>query len=379
MKIVGYQLHQITVHCKRPFRIASGLQDRCHTLMVTLYTDNALIGYGEAVPIPLLTDENFEGCRATLEEQLLPMVRHREVWNLRELHREMLSLTRGKSSRCAIDLALHELARQSAGLSLSQLLGTRQTQFRTNYSIGIEDLETTLDLAREILAQGYDCLKLKVGLEPEADIEMVVGVSQLLPPGARLRLDANGGWNRQSAVRVLRALEQKSCPIELVEQPTPREDFRALKYVRERSSFPIAADESVHTLHDARLLLEHDCVDILNLKLMKTGGLLPALDIVSLARAFGCQLMVGGMVGESALGVGAAAALAAAADFEYADLDADILLRDSPFQDHLPGQAPLLNKPPFRHWSAQSVPPLDPGHHLLCEWGTCNEKVRITT
>lgn len=371
MKILAYNLYETVVHCRRPFKIATGTQDACRTLIVELCAANGARAYGEAVPIPLLTDETLEGCRQTLSELLLPLLRHRDVWSLRDLHRQMLQRTRAKSARCAVDLAVHGLQAQLLGVSLARRLGTHEERFLTNYSIGIEDSETTLALVRDLLQQGYRRIKLKVGLGVEQDVATVRQVSELLPDGALLRLDANGGWDRLAAVEALEQMHRAGCPVELVEQPTPREDFAGLRFVRQRTAYPIAADESVQTVYDARELLVHDCVDILNLKLMKTGGIMPALEIASLAKAFGCRLMIGGMVGESFLGVGAAAAVAAAAAMDYADLDADILLRDSPFEGHLPGSAPLWSEPPWRRWEPTPPPTtwsLTPSAQLLDSW-----------
>jgi L-alanine-DL-glutamate epimerase-like enolase superfamily enzyme len=371
MRIVSYKLYESVVHCRRPFKIATGQQDACRTLILELVTASGVRAHGEAVPIPLLTDETLEGCRQTLVELLLPLLRHRDIWAVRDIHRDMLRLTRAKSARCAVDLALHYLQARCLGVSLARRLGTAEAHFETNYSIGIESLQDTLQLARDIVARGFRRIKLKVGLDPDRDIETVRKLSESLPDGLMLRLDANCGWDRLGAVKALRSMERHGCPVELVEQPTLREDFAGLRFVRERTGYPIAADESVQTIHDARQLLQDGCVDILNLKLMKSGGILPAMEIASMARAYGCRLMIGGMVGESFLGVQAAASVAALFGFEYADLDADILLRDAPFAEHHPGGPPLKSDPPYRRWelaSEPSIPTLAPSAQLVEEW-----------
>lgn len=371
MKIVSYKLYESVVHCRRPFKIATGIQEACRTLVLELTSSTGVKGHGEAVPLPLLTDETLEGCKQTLVELLLPLLRQRDIWALADLHRDMLRLTRAKSARCAVDLAVHSLQARSLGISLARRLGTSEPRFPTNYSIGIETLDDTLQLAREIVARGYQRIKLKVGLSPEQDIETVRKVCEVIPEGVMLRLDANCGWDRLGAVKALRSMERHGCPVELVEQPTLREDFAGLRFVKERTGYPIAADESVQTIHDARQLLQDGCVDILNLKLMKSGGVLPTMQIASLARAFGCRLMIGGMVGESFLGVGAAAAVAALFSFEYADLDADLLLRDTPFCEHEPGGQPLMSEPPYRIWDASPpprMPELAPSAQLVEEW-----------
>jgi L-Ala-D/L-Glu epimerase / N-acetyl-D-glutamate racemase len=350
MLITGYRLYRMTLNCLRPFKIASGVQDSCHTLLLEVWDRQGRRGFGEAIPIPLLTDENLAGCEWTLTEQLLPLLRNRHVLCLRELHRDMSRLTRAKSARCAVDVAVHNLQAQILGVPLSKLLGSEQVRFETNYSIGICDLEETVELALHYQEAGYSKIKLKVGLEPDYDVSRIVKLSQVLGTDVQLRLDANGGWTRHQALSVLRRCEQSQCRIEFVEQPVAREDFEGLRWIRERTAFPVVADESVQNEGDALRLLEGRCVDVLNLKLMKTGGLLPALRIVALAKAFRCQLMIGGMVGESEISVGAAASIAASLGFSYADLDADILLRDGPFAGVGPAEGHLKLDVPYRTW-----------------------------
>lgn len=354
MRITGYRLFRSTLQCLRPFKIATGLRESCEALLVELTTDTGLTAYGESVPIPLLTDENLVGAEWTLREVLLPLLRERDPWCLGEIHRDMDALTRSKSARCAIDVAVHNLQAQSSGVSLSRLLGTPRNRFETNYSIGICDLDETLTLGRQYYDLGYRKIKLKVGIDPEYDVERVVTLNQALAEDCEFRLDANCGWSRQQAVSVLRKCAREQCRIEFVEQPVARADFEGMKFVRDRVEYPIAADESVQNAEDALRLLEGRCVDILNLKLMKTGGLLPALKIVHLARAFRCQLMVGGMVGESEISVMAAAALAASLNFEYADLDADILLKEGHFEGVGAGEGLLRLEEPYRTWDDKS-------------------------
>ena len=370
MIISSVRLYELVLHCKRPFKISSGTKDACRTLLIELGNEAGQRGFGEAIPSPLLTDETFQGCQQSLTELLFPMIQGRVVWDLNDFHASFLTKTRAKSARCAIDIAIHGLQAQMSGISLARLLGTSITRFPTNYSIGIETLDDSLAMAKRYVEEGYDRIKLKVGIDPEADIETICRVSETLPPGVKLRLDANGGWSRRDAVTVLREVESRKCPIELVEQPTIREDFDGLRFVRERTAYPIAADESIQNLQDAKRLLQDRCVDILNLKLMKTGGIRPALDIVSLARAHGCQLMIGGMVGESWLSVSAAAALASAYRFEYADLDADILLADSPFADESSLSNGLRLAVPDRVWDlgAPTLGVVRDDATLIYEW-----------
>ena len=371
MKITAYRLYRMTLNCIRPFKIATGLRTACETLLVELEEKEGARGYGEAVPIPLLTDESLVGCEWTLKEQLLPLLKNRDPLCVKDIHQEMLALTRAKSARCAVDIALYNLQAQYLKVPLSRLLGSATSRFPTNYSIGICDLEETQELALEFQKEGYTRIKLKVGIDPDYDLERILKLNETLRPDVFLRLDANCGWTRHEALAVIRGCEKAECRIEFVEQPVAREDFQGLRVVRERSPYPIAADESVQNAEDALRLLEGRCVDILNLKLMKTGGLLPALRVVHLARAYRAQLMVGGMVGESEISVTAAAALAAANSFEFADLDADILLKDSPFKGSKPGLGNLKLEVPYRTWEAETptqTEDLTSAVELIAEW-----------
>lgn len=370
MRLAGYRLYRMTLNCLIPFKIASGLIDRCESLLLEVWTEDGKRAFGEAVPSPLLTDETLTGCQWTLHHQLLPMLRNRHLWSLEDLHREMLTVTRGKSARCCVDVALHNLQAAALGVPLSRLLGTGLTRFETNYSIGICSLEETVELAQKFEREGYRRIKLKVGVDAEYDVERILKLNEVLQPSTCLRLDANCGWTRSESVRVLRRCERADARIELVEQPVARDDFDGLREVREKTVYPIAADESVQGVDCARRLLEGRCVDILNLKLMKSAGLYYARQIAGMASAYRCQLMVGGMVGESDISVTAAAALAASHRFDYADLDADILLRDTPFGGVKPAQGNLKLEVPYRVWSDSSyqagslVDSLEP----VCEW-----------
>lgn len=370
MLIAGYRLYRMTLHCLRPFKIATGVRDSCDSYLLELRDADGHRGYGEAIPIPLLTDSNLAGCLWTFTEQLLPLLQNRPIWGLRELHRDMLSLTRAKAARCAVDIAVHNLQAQILGISLTRLLGSGATQFETNYSIGICDLEETKELALKYQAEGYTKIKLKVGIDPVYDVSRILALNEALNEDVLLRLDANCGWTRHEALTVLRQCEKHNCRIEFMEQPVAREDFEGLRVIRERTAYPVAADESVHNAEDARRLLEGRCVDILNLKLMKTGGLMPAISIVELAKAFRCKLMIGGMVGESEISVGAAASLAAAMNFACADLDADILLRDGPFEGVAAAEGNLKLQIPNRTWSSgpSHFGPLSNDLELVEEW-----------
>ena len=176
------------------------------------------------------------------------------------------------------------------------------------------------EAARARVAEGFRTLKLKVGTDAATDVARVRAAREGAGPDVALRVDANTGWDCFEAVRVITALEDAGVGVELVEQPVGRRDLLGLAHVRRHVETPVMADESVFDLDDLVELVRHDAADLVNVKIAKAGGLTPALELARVARAHGLGVSVGCML-ESAVGVSAAAALAAEVD---CDVDPDL-------------------------------------------------------
>ena len=324
--ITGWNLYRTTVKCKRPFAIATGTQDECNGLLVELKTSEGLSGWGEGVPLAYLTGETLTGCQAVLTELFLPALQGEDPRGLENLRGRLNRLAvNHPAARCAVDLALIDLCCRLHRMPAWAWLGGSNRPVQTNYSIGLTTPEDAAHQARALVEQDFACIKLKIGQEPDLDLDRARAVRGAIGPEIPLRVDANEGWTFLQAKRFLTRAE--SLDLQLIEQPLMRSDFEGLRRLRGLSSTPICADESLRGVQEARRLADMGAVDVFNIKLMKCGGLLEARDIVAIARAAGIDLMIGGMVGESCVAVAAATALASAYRFEYADLDADLLLR----------------------------------------------------
>ena len=180
--------------------------------------------------------------------------------------------------------------------------------------------------AVKAIKKGFKALKVKVGTDPIEDVERIKSIRKAVDNEIEIRLDANQGWTPKQAINVLNKTERFN--IQFAEQPVPAKDLKDLAKVRKHSPIPIMADESVHSPEDALRLIEAEAVDLINIKLMKSGGILKGKKIASIAEAAGIPCMVGCM-GESGIGIAAAAHLAAAVkNIQYADLDSDLLLKD---------------------------------------------------
>ena len=226
------------------------------------------------------------------------------------------------AARCALDLALHDLLGKRAGLPLYELLGVdpRDTPV-TSFTIGIADPETTFSKVAEIA--DHPILKVKLGIGDDAtQIETIASIRTHYT--GTIRIDANEGWDAHGAVRLLRALEPYE--IEFCEQPIPAGAPEQLRYVREHTGIPIVTDEDSCTAADLPRLA--GCVDGVNIKLVKCGGIRGALAMIHTARSLGLKIMLGCMV-ETSLLATAAAHLSPLVD--WADIDGPFLIAEDPF------------------------------------------------
>jgi len=225
-------------------------------------------------------------------------------------------------ARCALDLALHDRIGRQRSAPLHEVLGLpRPPVLPTSYTISIGDPEEMARLAAA--AAAYPILKIKLGTD---DDESRLSAVRAARPDARLRVDANAAWTPEEAVLHVKALEPLG--LELIEQPVAKDDVEGMGFVQAHTSLPVVADESVQTLADVERLAAAGVRGI-NLKLMKVGGLAPALRILRRAKELDMQVLLGCMV-ETSLGVTAILHLASLAD--WLDLDAPLLVANDPFE-----------------------------------------------
>ena len=223
------------------------------------------------------------------------------------------------SAKAAVDMALYDLMGKMLNVPVYKLLGLNPTHTpHTSFTIGID---TPTQMAQKaLLARDYPILKIKVGTRHDLDIlKAIREVSS-----ATIRVDANAAWTPKDAIRTLNALAPYN--IEFAEQPVAPHDLAGLKLVRDNVPVPIISDESSVTYEDIPRLV--GCVDGINIKLMKCGGLRQALKMIHVARAHNLRVMLGCMI-ESSLAITAAAQLSPLVD--YADLDGNLLVDNDPY------------------------------------------------
>jgi L-alanine-DL-glutamate epimerase-like enolase superfamily enzyme len=306
-----------------PFTIARGTTTTTENVVVAIEHDGET-GYGAAAP-----SRHYGETTATVEAllpELLEVVETVESPHARrEIHDRMLAVARDNpAARAAVDIALWDLAGKLLDQPVYRLLGLSSDPEGcppTSFTVGIDETAAMKRRAREAARAGYPVLKVKLGTD--RDIRIVEAI-RAVAPDVEIRVDANEAWTPKEAIRKCRKLADYG--VEFVEQPVAAENPRGLRYVYERSPLPIAADESCLTAAEVPAIA--DRCDIANLKLMKTGGITPALDLVRTARAHGLEVMCGCMLETNAAIAGGAHLLPL---LDYADLDGSLLLETDPY------------------------------------------------
>ena len=316
---------------KEPYSIAYESVESCESVFIRLQTDGGMTGFGYAAPDLEVTGETAEEVYQAFTSIIEPLLKgcdvFRYAWIMESLKE---SLPRHPSARAMVDMALYDLVAQKAGVPLFQLLGGYRKKIATSITIGILPLQMTLDHAEDYIKKGFKILKIKGGRQVEDDIEKIIRIRELGGKDICIRFDANQGYSLDDSIRFMK--ETAAADVELLEQPTHREDLELLKKVTQRASIPVMADESLLSLSDVFELSKHNSSDLINIKLMKTGGIMEALHINSVARAAGIRAMVGCM-DESALGIAAALHFTLSRpNVEYADLDGHLDVVDDPFE-----------------------------------------------
>lgn len=311
MKILRVETAEVRIPLRTPFKTALRTVDSVQDLLVRIVTDTGAVGYGEAPPTAVITGETLGSLHTAIEEIIAPALIGREVEELDPLmHTLQHCIVKNTSAKAAVDMAIMDLFAQSCHQPLYRVLGGARHTLETDLTISVNPTPEMVADAQKAVARGFRILKVKVGKEGLADVERLKAIRAACPE-AVLRVDANQGWTARQAVRIITALEDAGVEPELVEQPVPAHDLDGLAYVTAHVDTPILADESVFSPEDALTLLQRHAADLLNIKLMKTGGIWPARKICALAELYGVECMVGCML-ESKLAVTAAAHFAAA-------------------------------------------------------------------
>ena len=395
MKIASYEIGIVRIPLRTPFKTALRTVDSVEDVIVRLAAPDGTIGLGEAPPTKAITGETLESIQETICGRIIPVLRAlpEDADVLPRLIAIQESCAGNTSAKAAVDLAVHDLAARKACLPLHQYLGLLYGRgkgpapiqnFRnqeryckaesglreppkdphpilrdspgeestsdapslpfkerdisgspvlfTDLTISVNPIPQMQEDARIALRRGFRAVKIKVGKEGERDLQRIRAIRDVVGDETAILVDANQGWTAQEALSILRKAEEMGLNLSLIEQPVKADDLAGMSAVTAGTRYPVAADESCFHPEDAQRIFGQRAADLVNIKLMKCGGLMEAQKIADIALANGKHCMMGCML-ESAVSVSAAAHFAAAQGelVTVTDLDGPMLCAENPY------------------------------------------------
>lgn len=306
-----------------PFVIATEVATVAQNTFIRIHTLDGHIGMGECSAFPMLTGETQATCFEVAQD-LARLIKGKDATNIAaRLSKLDAFIARNTTIKSAFDMALYDLSAKYAGLPLYAFLGGRKKEIITDLTIGIDSPDVMANKAVDFVHRGVETIKVKLGKKGEDDVERIRRIREVVGPDIALRIDANQGWDPETAIKTLKALGEFN--IQFCEQPIHHHLDDRLPEVRKSSPIPVMADESVCNHHDARRLINAEACDAINIKLAKSGGIMEAIRIANTAEKAGIPCMLGGML-ESRLALTAKVHLAMAHDnIRYYDLDTCLL------------------------------------------------------
>lgn len=333
MEIKQIKISKLCIPLIRPFITALRQTEHVEDIVISIECSNGLIGYGSAASTPVITGDTQESIVAAISQIIAPRLLTKSLHNFEELLLMVQnSMINNTSAKAAVDMALHDLFAKSLNIPLYKFLGGGDAKLKIVNTVSVKDVAGMVEDAKLFISQGFETLKVKVGLDPQQDIVRLKSIRQAVGKNIKIICDANQGWDAKAALQIIDSLFTSQANIAMVEQPVKAWDYANLKYIRDHSCLPIYADEAIFNLRDAAKIIANQMADGLNIKLMKSGGLYQARSIYDLATQHQVPCMAGCML-ESPVGLAAMASFVAGrSNIKFIDLDPITMIKNNPIK-----------------------------------------------
>jgi len=322
--IVSIESEVKQIKLKTPFITALRRVEDVEFVRLHVKCDDGSFAIGEAPATKVITGEGIDDILVSVDEVKNSLIGKTPVEALDVLH---VNSEIRSSAKAALDMSLVTLLAKSENQELYIYLGAKNSAtLQTDVTISLNTPQIMLEDAKEAVDNNMSILKLKFGRDISDAIEVIKKVSYELPE-AKLLVDANQAWSVDESLSFIDGVE--GCDIELIEQPVVAKDLSGLKKITDMSTTPILADEAVFTLYDAKKVIETKSANMINIKLMKCGGITKAVEILDFAREKNVTCMLGSML-EGPYSINAALHLAMAYRdvIKYIDLDSPLLYKE---------------------------------------------------
>ena len=299
MKIAALELFHISIPFAKPYHLSKryGTLHDAHAVILKIHTDKGIIGLGEADPMVPFTKESPDDVMTVTNETIAPYLIGQDPARIAMLEADLDRSVQGNlTARGAVNMALYDIIGKAKDIPVYTLLGgLRHARVPLLFGVSSGTPDQDITTIEEQVDQGCRCYMLKMGTLPIADeIKRVVAVRKRFGDGIKIIVDANQGWDLVEALEFIDGV--RDCRPDLIEQPTDRKEIDSLKYLRDRATCALSADESVESISDAATLIRELAVDVFSIKVSKNGGLDKSKQIAQMADGFGLKCLMNSML-----------------------------------------------------------------------------------
>ena len=299
MQITNIELSHISIPFAQPYRLSKtyGTLHEAHAVIFRIFTDEGIVGLGEADPMSPFTAETPASVMTVTRDVIAPHLIGREPKQIAMVESTLDDVIEGNlTARGAVNMALYDIIGKVNDLPIHTLLGgLRYGKLPLLFGVGSGTPEETLAVIEAQMETGCRCFMIKMGALPiAAEIKRVIAVKEQFGDAISIIIDANQGWEVAEAIEFIDGI--KGHQADLIEQPIKRGDMEGLKRIHEHSPFLLSADESVTTVNDAAELIREKAVDVFSIKISKNGGLDKSRQIAQMADGFGLRCLMNSML-----------------------------------------------------------------------------------
>jgi L-alanine-DL-glutamate epimerase-like enolase superfamily enzyme len=294
LKIEEIEVFPLRIPYKMAARTAFFEYPYVESMLVRIRTSENLVGYGEALTDPAFIGETTDSICGAIKNHLGQAVLGSNLFALREIHEKMdQALVRNTAAKAAVEMACLDALGKATGEPIYNLLGG---DFNPDIfevpEIVIGTLAGEVRYCEEALNRGVTSFKVKVGENPDKDVERVKRIREAVGDEAEIRLDANQGWrNYWMALNLAKRIDK--FDISMLEQPLPEQDLKGHAMLRKAVGVPIMLDESIHRINDASAAVQLEACDVISVKIMKSGGLMRIKELVEFCSAHSISCHMG--------------------------------------------------------------------------------------
>jgi muconate cycloisomerase len=298
MKITNIELSQISIPFAQPYKLSKtyGTLYEAHAVIFRVFTDEGIVGLGEADPMSPFTAETPASVMNITRDVIAPHLIGQDPKRIAIVESTLDDVIDGNlTARGAVSMALYDIVGKANDLPLHTLLGGRlHNKMPLLFGVGSGTPEETIAVIQAQMETGCRCFMIKMGALPIADeIKRVIAVKEQFGNDISIIVDANQGWEVTEAIEFIDGIH--GYQPDLIEQPIKRGDMEGLKHIHEHSPVLLSADESVTTVSDAATLIRENAVDVFSIKVSKNGGLDKSRQIAQMADGFGLQCLMNSM------------------------------------------------------------------------------------